>query len=165
MASQMKGSDGVPTHVTRSGFGMTQLSRRISGALVLNISVPSKLVERNFRVGILQSEIRLRFGFAEIITFFGCNSHATRLYWDVRLNSGRRNESGASIRCPFLDREGKPLPDHIQRVLDELVPRLRRKFPVIRDEVVFTQILEEAGQQIVNREQGQTPIEHLYGFA
>jgi hypothetical protein len=36
------------------------------------------LVERNFRVGILQSEIRLRLGFGEIITFFGCNSHTTR---------------------------------------------------------------------------------------
>src|SRR5215813_8398127 len=32
-----------------------------------------------------------------------------------------------STRSPFLDQFGKPLPEHIQHVLDELTPRLRRK--------------------------------------
>jgi RNA polymerase sigma factor (sigma-70 family) len=70
-------------------------------------------------------------------------------------------ESSASVT--FLDPHGRPFSDHIQRVLNQLLPRLRRKFPVIRDEVILIDILEEAGQQIRTREQGGA-IEHLYGF-
>src|ERR1035438_7620991 len=68
-------------------------------------------------------------------------------------------------RSPFLDHHGKPLPDRIQQVLDELLPKLRRKFSMIRDEVVVVEIMEQAGQQIANREVRDGPIEHLYGFA
>ena len=71
-------------------------------------------------------------------------------------------ESSASVT--FLDPHGRPFSDYIQRVLNQLLPRLRRKFPVIRDEVILTEILEEAGQQIKSREQ-EGAIEHLYGFA
>src|SRR5262245_32554940 len=70
-----------------------------------------------------------------------------------------------STRFPFLDRYGKPLPDHIQHSLDELVSKLRRKFSMIRDEVVQVEILEQAGQQIADREEREGRIERLYGFA
>ena len=71
----------------------------------------------------------------------------------------------SSTKVPLLDQYGKPFPDDIQRVLDELVPRLRRKFPIIRDEVVLVEILEQAGRQIVDHLQEEGPIERLYGFA
>jgi RNA polymerase sigma factor (sigma-70 family) len=71
----------------------------------------------------------------------------------------------SSTRAKYLDHRGKPLPDHIQHTLDELVPRLRRKFSMIRDDVVVTEILEQAGQQITRHEERQGHIEHLYGFA
>lgn len=70
-----------------------------------------------------------------------------------------------STGSPLLDHRGKPLPDRIQHVLDELVPKLRRKFSMIRDDVVVVEILEQAGQQIANREVRDGPIERLYGFA
>ena len=71
----------------------------------------------------------------------------------------------SSTRTPLLDDRGRPLPDRIQLVLDELVPRFRRKFSMIRDEVVVVEILEQAGQQIVRREEREGRIERLYGFA
>ena len=52
-------------------------------------------------------------------------------------------------RTHFLDQAGNPLPDRIQSALDELLPRLRRKFSVIRDEVL-TEIMEQAGQKLLN---------------
>src|SRR5258708_20354540 len=68
-------------------------------------------------------------------------------------------------RTHFLDQAGNPLPDRIQSDLDELLPRLRRKFSVIRDEVVLTEIMEQAGQKLLNREARGGPIDQLYGFA
>src|SRR5215475_5328959 len=55
-------------------------------------------------------------------------------------------------RTHFLDQAGNPLPDRIQCALDELVPKLRRKFSMIRDEVVLVEIMEQAGQNLLNRE-------------
>ena len=68
-------------------------------------------------------------------------------------------------RTHFLDQAGNPLPDRIQSALDELLPRLRRKFRVIRDEVVLTEIMEQAGQKLLNREARGGRIDQLYGFA
>ncbi len=68
-------------------------------------------------------------------------------------------------RTHFLDAAGNPLPDRIQSVLDELLPRLRRKFSTIRDEVVLTEIMEQAGQKLLNREGRDGRIDQLYGFA
>ena len=68
-------------------------------------------------------------------------------------------------RTHFLDEAGNPLPDRIQSVLDELLPRLRRKFSTIRDEVVLTEIMEQAGQKLLNREARDGRIDQLAGFA
>ena len=68
-------------------------------------------------------------------------------------------------RTHFLDQAGNPLPDRIQSALDELLPRLRRKFSVIRDEVVLTEIMEQAGQKLLSREARSGRIDQLYGFA
>jgi hypothetical protein len=53
----------------------------------------------------------------------------------------------SSIKPVLLDRFGKPLPDRIRHLLGELTPRFRRKFSVIRDEVVLIKILEHAGRK------------------
>jgi hypothetical protein len=50
-----------------------------------------------------------------------------------------------STRSPLLDPFGKPLPDHIQHALEGVSSRLQRKFSMIRDEMIFTEILEQAG--------------------
>jgi RNA polymerase sigma factor (sigma-70 family) len=71
----------------------------------------------------------------------------------------------SSTGSPFLDHRGKALPDRIQHVLDKLLPKLRRKFSTIRDDVVLVEILEQAGQLIADREVRDGPIERLYGFA
>jgi RNA polymerase sigma factor (sigma-70 family) len=68
-------------------------------------------------------------------------------------------------RTPFLDHTGNPLPDRIQSALDKLVPRLRKKFSMIRDEVILVEIMEQAGQKLLNREVRDGRIDQLYGFA
>src|SRR5579883_928520 len=70
-----------------------------------------------------------------------------------------------SSRSPFLDPFGKPLPEHIQHALKAVTSRLRRKFSMIRDDVVYTEILEHAGQLILKYESIHGAIKRLYGFA
>jgi RNA polymerase sigma factor (sigma-70 family) len=48
----------------------------------------------------------------------------------------------------LLDADGCPLDPRIQAVLRELVPRFRRRFLTLRDEVLITEIFEEAGRRI-----------------
>lgn len=65
----------------------------------------------------------------------------------------------------LLDSNGKPLAERIQRVLGRLLPRLRRQFPALQDEVALTEVMEEAGRRIANREDRGGPIEKLHGYA
>lgn len=65
----------------------------------------------------------------------------------------------------LLDESGSPLGPHIQRVLRDLVPRLQRQFPSLKDEVVLAEILEEAGRKIADHEQRSGPIEKLHAYA
>src|SRR6476661_9368960 len=89
------------------------------------------------------------------------------LYWESRrtLDTRAHYFMESPTRTHFLDQAGNPLPDRIQSALDELLPRLRRKFSVIRDEVVLTEIMEQAGQKLLNREARGGRIDQLYGFA
>jgi RNA polymerase sigma factor (sigma-70 family) len=48
----------------------------------------------------------------------------------------------------LLDAEGHPLDPRIQAVLRGLVPRFRRRFLTLRDELLVTEIFEEAGRRI-----------------
>jgi hypothetical protein len=68
-------------------------------------------------------------------------------------------------RSPFLDQFGNPLPDRIQRVLDDLSARFRRKFPTIRDEVEAVEILEQAGQYVMVHESQDGAAWSLRGLA
>jgi hypothetical protein len=88
-----------------------------------------------------------------------------------RRNASIKTYTAAALRAEepepraFVDRTGQPFPDRIQQTLRRLEPRLRRRFPLIRDEVVLAEILEEAGRLIVKRELAVGPIEKLRGFA
>jgi DNA-directed RNA polymerase specialized sigma24 family protein len=73
--------------------------------------------------------------------------------------------AGESQPRIFVDRSGQPFHDRLQRILRLLEPRLRRHQPLIRDEVILTEILEEAGCLLVERELQVGPIEKLRGYA
>ena len=65
----------------------------------------------------------------------------------------------------LLDADGKPLEDRLSKVLHALLPRFRRRFPVIQDEVEITEAFEEAARRITKRERASGPIEKLGGYA
>lgn len=65
----------------------------------------------------------------------------------------------------LLDKSGKPLSTHIERVLSRLLPRLRREFPAIQDEVTQIEIVEEAGRRVARRETQAGHIERINGYA
>jgi DNA-directed RNA polymerase specialized sigma24 family protein len=65
----------------------------------------------------------------------------------------------------LLDGNGKPFDAHVDDALSRLLPRLRREFPALQDEVVQIQILEEAGRRIAHREENGGPIEKINGYA
>ena len=71
------------------------------------------------------------------------------LYWESRrtLDTPALLFYGVSDQTHFLDQAGNPL-DRIQSVLGELLPRLRRKFSMIRDEVMLHRNhVEQAGTE------------------
>jgi RNA polymerase sigma factor (sigma-70 family) len=68
-------------------------------------------------------------------------------------------------KIPLAGPDGQPLPDRIQRVLHDLVPKFNRWFPMIRDEAVVTGLFERTGERIVEKERNDGPIARLHGFA
>ena len=64
----------------------------------------------------------------------------------------------------LLDSDGQPFHPRIERVLIQLLPRLRREFPLLQDEVGLAEIMEEAGRRIRHRE-SRGPIDRLHGYA
>lgn len=64
-----------------------------------------------------------------------------------------------------IDFNGSFLPERIQRVLDDLSPRLRRQFPALQDDAVLAEVLEEAGRRLVLRETRGEAIERLHSYA
>lgn len=65
----------------------------------------------------------------------------------------------------LLDDHGQPFDARIESVLSRLLPRLRREFPAIQDEVAQVEVLEEAGRRLVVREERTGPIEKINGYA
>src|SRR3954447_26379042 len=66
---------------------------------------------------------------------------------------------------PLTGSDGQPLPERIQRALNDLLPRFNRWFPLTHDEAVVTGLLEEAGRRIDDQERRSGPVERLHGFA
>jgi RNA polymerase sigma factor (sigma-70 family) len=65
----------------------------------------------------------------------------------------------------LLDERGNPLSTRIESVLRSLVPKFRKRFPALRDELELTEILEKAGTRIALREERSGPIEKLHAYA
>ena len=65
----------------------------------------------------------------------------------------------------FLGADGKPLDDRLSKVLNALLPRFRRRFPALQDDVEVTEAFEEAARRITKRERASGPIEKLGGYA
>jgi DNA-directed RNA polymerase specialized sigma24 family protein len=65
----------------------------------------------------------------------------------------------------LLDANGKPLDERLHKALNDLLPRFRRRFPAIQDEVEITDVFEEAARRIEKRERQSGPIEKLRGYA
>jgi RNA polymerase sigma factor (sigma-70 family) len=62
------------------------------------------------------------------------------------------------------DDNGVPVGDVVEQALDDLLPRLRRVFPIFRDDALVTGILERASRQIRHR-QCTGVINHLPAYA
>lgn len=65
----------------------------------------------------------------------------------------------------LLDTDGKPVEDRLSKTLNALLPRFRRRFPALQDEVELTEVFEEAARRITKRERASGPIEKLGGYA
>ena len=65
----------------------------------------------------------------------------------------------------FLGADGKPLDERLSKVLNALLPRFRRRFPAIQDDVEVAEAFEEAARRIIKRERASGPIEKLGGYA
>ena len=65
----------------------------------------------------------------------------------------------------LLDAEGKPVEDRLSKVLHALLPRFRRRFPALQDDVEVTEVFEEAARRITKHERASGPIEKLGGYA
>ena len=70
------------------------------------------------------------------------------------------------LQAPRLpDERGNPLSTRVESALRSLVPKFRRQFPAVQDELDLTEILEKAGHRIAAREQRSGPIEKLHAYA
>jgi RNA polymerase sigma factor (sigma-70 family) len=65
----------------------------------------------------------------------------------------------------YVDERGRPFEAHIQDVLRSLLPRLRRTYPNLQDEAVIADVMEQAGQRIVDAEKRLGVIHELHGYA
>src|SRR5437588_4873278 len=65
----------------------------------------------------------------------------------------------------LLDERGNPLSTRVEGALRSLIPKFRRQFPAVQDELDITQLLEKAGHRIAERERRSGPIEKLHAYA
>jgi DNA-directed RNA polymerase specialized sigma24 family protein len=72
----------------------------------------------------------------------------------------------ARLQIPhLLDERGQPFNPELEQRLRRLIPRLRKTFRTLNDDQEVTEILEEAGRRIRQRQQGSEPLEEPQGFA
>ena len=65
----------------------------------------------------------------------------------------------------LLDANGKPLEGRLLKALSDLMPRFKRRFPAIQDEVEITNVFEEVVRRIEKHENQSGPLEKLHGYA
>jgi DNA-directed RNA polymerase specialized sigma24 family protein len=65
----------------------------------------------------------------------------------------------------ILDDAGNVLSTRLQGVLSAILPRFRHRFPALSDELLVTEVLEEAGRRIADHERASGPVDNLDGYA
>jgi RNA polymerase sigma factor (sigma-70 family) len=65
----------------------------------------------------------------------------------------------------LLDADGRPLDPRIQEVLRALIPRFRRRFLTLRDELLVVEIFEEAGRRIAENAATFTAAKNASAYA
>jgi len=70
-----------------------------------------------------------------------------------------------AARLVLVDARGCRFAPRIEQSLLSLHGRLRRQFPQLREDVVLTEVLEEAGRRIVRHEEQRGELTNLHGFA
>ena len=65
----------------------------------------------------------------------------------------------------LLDAGGNPLSTRLQRALGAIPPRFRHRFPELGDELLVTEVLEEAGRRIADHERASGPVDNLDAYA
>ena len=65
----------------------------------------------------------------------------------------------------LLDDAGHPLSTRLQRALGDIPPRFRNRFPALGDELLVTDVLEEAGRRIADHERAAGPVDNLDAYA
>jgi DNA-directed RNA polymerase specialized sigma24 family protein len=65
----------------------------------------------------------------------------------------------------FLDDAGNPLSARLQRALTDIAPRVRHRVAALGDELLVTDILEEAGRRIADQERTSGPVDNLEAYA
>src|SRR5436309_11088667 len=77
---------------------------------------------------------------------------------------GARDGTESLATHALLDDVGQPLSPRLQRVLDDIAPKFRQRFPALGDELLVTEVLEEAGRRIANHERASGPVENLDAY-
>jgi RNA polymerase sigma factor (sigma-70 family) len=72
---------------------------------------------------------------------------------------------GSQAKSSLVDASGNAFSDRIQDVLSDLLPKLVRHFPSFKDDLMATEVLEEAARRIADHERRRGPVEKLHGFA
>ncbi len=65
----------------------------------------------------------------------------------------------------LVDEGGQPLEERIQRVLRQLLPKLRARFPQLADDQIATEVLEAAGRHIQTHERDEGVVRNLEAYA
>jgi RNA polymerase sigma factor (sigma-70 family) len=65
----------------------------------------------------------------------------------------------------LLDADGKPLSARIQEVLRDMLPRLQSRIPALGNDLLVTEVLEEAGRRIAAQEAKGGPVSNLPAYA
>ena len=72
---------------------------------------------------------------------------------------------GSLAKNSFVDAGGSPFGNRVQDVLHDLLPRLVRQFPLLNDDLLATEVMEEAARRIVNHERQHGEVDDLHAFA
>jgi hypothetical protein len=65
----------------------------------------------------------------------------------------------------LVDGRGDPLAPHIEVALTRLLPRFQQEYPALRDDLVRSEVLDEAARRIAERERRSGPVDKIYAYA